>query len=123
MKRYLVCFSLNKTYVTLQAKVFSLTNSAGPDDVTVPLNTIFFHFVQSEANSAKELEESYIAVSIGNKCQVNPSIKTIIKKSKIYFIGKLEDFYGESYIVNHIIGTKIPIRFFDADMSYEVIDL
>lgn len=102
MARYLLALVYDSHSVAKYlTKVFCIHDACSPYDVTVPENTICFTFVNSNVKTAKEFEESFIAIEIGHKNFTNSSIPFEKENGgKRYFIGKRGFIFGLEGILN-----------------------
>ena len=125
MKRYLLTLVHNpKNESALFPQVFPLKDARSPDEVTVPMNTLCFCFVNANGNKAEELQESFLAIKFGQHglTQISSSIHFEIENGgTLYFIGETKIIGGIECIVNPKLRTCVSTAFLGN--NYEVIDM
>ena len=124
MARFLLAFvhNTNPNSLEYSQEIFQVSEQCTSNDVTVPMNTIFFSFITANVKNAKELAESFITIKIGNKMISTTSITiTYENNGKRYWIGKIISAGYIQYIYNEHANVIIP--FTNLVGNDEVIDL
>ena len=125
MSRFLFAFVRNTSQnaaIPYSQEIFKVSEDCTANDVTVPLNTIFFTFVRADVKTAKELAESFITIQLGNEMVTQSSIRmTVENNGKRYWIGKIMPMGDIQAIYNE--NTQNIIPFVCLAGNDEVIDL
>ena len=126
MARFLICYIRNPNAdngLPYSLTAFKVSDTCSADEVTVPLNTIFFMFANANVETEKELVESFVTLKLGEAMITSSNITmTIENEGKRYWIGKvitIDD--GLQAIHNERL--KIVIPFTCLVGNDEVIDL
>lgn len=93
MSRFLFAFVRNTSPnapLPYSQEIFKVSEECTANDVTVPMNTIYFTFVRANVKTAKELAESFVTIQLGNEMVTQSSIRmTVENNGKRYFVGKV----------------------------------
>ena len=105
MKRYVICFRVDKENNRIYATAYQISEDTEVEDISVPDNTVWFVTAKSEKN-AKEIAESFVLLQIGafNACNVDG---IITEGNTLYCIGKEKG----GYVINS--KTHIAVQKFD----------
>ena len=126
MARFLVCYVRNTnpdSGLPYSLTAFKISDNCSADDVTVPLNTIFFMFANANVETVKELMESFVTLKLGEAMITSSNITmTIENEGKRYWIGKVIPIDDELQAIhNEHINVIIPFTCLVG--NDEVIDL
>lgn len=103
-------------------RVYKVSEHCDPYDVTIPLNTIVYTFISADADTEKELVESFVTFQIGNVLAMNSSLDMKPEnEGRLYWIGKIINFEGEEYLCNQTAKSMVPTSCLGE--NYEIIDL
>ena len=126
MARFLISYARNSnpdTGLPYSLTAFKVSDSCSADEVTVPLNTIFFMFANANVETEKELIESFVTLKLGEAMITSSNITmTIENEGKRYWIGKVITIDDELQAI-HNKHIKAIIPFTCLNGNDEVIDL
>ena len=123
MARFLLTFVLgvNDT-LPVSHRVYKVSENCDPYDVTIPLNTIVYTFISADANTEKELVESFVTFQLGNLLSMNSSLDMKPENDgRLYWIGRIVNFEGREYLRNETTKSMTPTSYLGE--NYEIIDL
>ena len=123
MARFLIAFvrGINDALPVSQ-RIFKVSEDCSPYDVTVPLNTIAYTFINADTASEKEIVESFVTFKLGNVLAMSSSLNTKLENNgRLYWIGKIINFQGEKYLRNETAKSMVPTSCLGE--NYEIIDL
>lgn len=121
-------FLLALTYTPHSEKIFSphvykLKHACTPDDVTLPLNTVYFAFFESKLNSAEAVYTEIFYRNRENTTMVFSDLKLPNAGTpEHYLVGKEEILNGKKGIYNAEHDIFIPIEFISFN-DYNLIEL
>lgn len=123
MARFLLAFVRGiDDELPVSQRVYKVSENCDPYDVTIPLNTILYTFISSDAKSEKELAESFVTFQLGNVLAMNSSLDMKPENNgKLYWIGRITNFEGKEYLRNETVKSMVPTSCLGE--NYEIIDL
>lgn len=124
MARFLIALVVKRNSdLPLAPEIFKVSENCSHNDVTVPLNTVFFMFAHANTENATELVESFVTLKLGNILSYTISAQmTIDDNGKRYWVGTLVPHVdGSQAVLNKNIGALIPA--FCLKENDEVVDL
>lgn len=126
MARFLITYVRNSnpnTGLPYSVEAFKVSKDCTANDVTVPMNTVFFMFANANVETPKEVVESFITLKLGPALFTSSHIELKAEEDgKRYWIGKVIHI-GDNIkgILNEHINVIIP--FTSLVGNDEVIDL
>ena len=122
-------FLLALTYTPHLEKIFSpqvykLKHACTPDDITLPLNTIYFAFFQSKFDSAEALYNEICLRNSSNAAMVLADLQLpeAVNPVEHYFVGKEKTLNGKKGIYNVENDIFVPVDFLSFN-DYKTIEL
>ena len=111
MGRFLIAYVHNRnSSLELSQEVFKISEECSPYDVTVPMNTLNFMFVNADVKTAKELAEAFVTLKLGNALIMHCTVTmTPEDNGKRYWIGKLASVGEYQGVYNKHMSTLIPL--------------
>lgn len=103
-------------------QAFKVSQDLDANDVTVPINTVFFMFARSKARTYEEFKNSLMTIQIGNHVSLDSSIGFDYEDDgKRYWIGKEVSFEGTKFFFNKHTNVFVPVHLLGD--NYELIDM
>ena len=123
MARFLLAFVRGiDDELPVSHRVYKVSANCSPYDVTIPLSTIVYTFISADANTEKELAESFVTFQLGNVLAMNSSLDMKPENDgRLYWIGRIVNFEGREYLRNETTKSMTPTSYLGE--NYEIIDL